>query len=96
MSKFTILNYSFFGVAVDGSLHSGDHRNKNIYKESEVQQPKELLMSDIYSSWDYHLVFGELAPVHQLTDEATAQGFTVSGTTWTHEEYGLTSSFRFL
>ncbi|NQZ07627.1 MAG: hypothetical protein HRT35_10740 [Algicola sp.] len=93
MSKFTILNYSFFGVAVDGSLHSGDHRNKNIYKESEVQQPKELLMSDIYSSWDYHLVFGELAPAHQLTDEAKAQGFTATGTTWTHEEYGLTGSF---
>ena len=93
MQKFTILNYSFFGVAVDGSLHSGDLRNKNIYKEGEVQQPGELLMSDIYSSWDYHLVFGELAPAHQLTDEAIAQGFTASGTTWTHEGYGLSGSF---
>ncbi|NLU52463.1 MAG: hypothetical protein GXX10_06335 [Clostridiaceae bacterium] len=30
-SKYTILNFSFFGVAYDGSLHSGDYRNKNIY-----------------------------------------------------------------
>jgi chitinase len=60
MSKFTVLNYSFFGVAHDGSLHSGDHRNKNIYKEGENQQPAELLMSDVFSSWDYHLVFAEL------------------------------------
>ncbi|MFT4927462.1 MAG: chitinase [Phenylobacterium sp.] len=93
MSKFTVLNYSFFGVAKDGSLHSGDHRNKNIHQAGSVQEPNELLMSDIYSSWDYHLMFGELAPAHQLTDEATEQGFTVSGTTWTHEAYGLTGKF---
>lgn len=93
MSKFTILNYSFFGVAVDGSLHSGDHRNKNIYKENEVQQPKEILMSDIYSSWDYHLVFGELKPSYTLTDEAKAQGFTAQGSSWTHEGYGLSGGF---
>lgn len=93
MSKFTILNYSFFGVAVDGSLHSGDHRNKNIYKEGEVQQPKEILMSDIYSSWDYHLVFGELKPSYTLTDEAKEQGFTAEGSTWKHEGYGLSGAF---
>lgn len=93
MSKFTILNYSFFGVAVDGSMHSGDHRNKNIYKENEVQQPKELLMSDVYSSWDYHLMFGELKPSYTLTDEAKAQGFTAEGNTWKHEEYGLSGGF---
>ncbi len=93
MQKFTILNYSFFGVAVDGSLHSGDHRNKNIYKEGEVQQPKELLMSDIYSSWDYHLVFGELSPAYTLTDEAKAQGFSAEGNTWRHEAYGLSGAF---
>ena len=60
MSKYTILNYSFFGVAVDGSLHSGDFRNKNIYKPSTVQQPGELLNGDIYSSWDYYLISGEM------------------------------------
>lgn len=77
MSKYTILNYSFFGVAVDGSMHSGDHRNKNIYKEGVVQQPAELLMTDIYSSWDMHLMFGELDPQYTLTDEAKAQGLSL-------------------
>ena len=93
MSKFTVLNYSFFGVAHDGSLHSGDHRNKNIYKAGEQQAPNELLMSDIFSSWDYHLMFGELTPAYELTDEAKAQGFTASGTTWTHEARGLSGGF---
>ena len=93
MSKYTILNYSFFGVAVDGSLHSGDHRNKNIWQASEVQQPAELLMTDAYSSWDMYLMFGELELVHTLTEEAQAQGFTASGSTWTHEGYGLSGVF---
>lgn len=35
MSQYTVLNFSFFGVAVDGSLHSGDFRNKNIYKQGD-------------------------------------------------------------
>jgi chitinase len=38
-SQYTILNFSFFGVAKDGSLHSGDFRNKNIYQAGTVQEP---------------------------------------------------------
>ena len=94
-SKYTILNYSFFGVAVDGSLHSGDHRNKNIYQQGTVQQPAELLFSDIYSSWDFHILFGEIDAVQWINEEvkqrAEALGFqvTVGGNTWSHPEWGL-------
>jgi chitinase len=37
-SQYTILNFSFFGVAKDGSLHSGDYRNKSIYQVGAVQE----------------------------------------------------------
>lgn len=56
-SKYTILNFSFFGVAVDGSLHSGDFRNKNT---SADQQPAPLLNEDIYSSWDMWILYGDV------------------------------------
>ena len=56
--QYTMLNWSFFGVANDGSLHSGDLRNQNIYQNGAVQQPGELFMSDIYSSWDTWLFDG--------------------------------------
>jgi GH18 family chitinase/aryl-phospho-beta-D-glucosidase BglC (GH1 family) len=59
-TKFTMLNYSFFGVAKDGSLHSGDYRNKLIWKETEVQEPAPLIHDDIYSSWDKWLLYGSL------------------------------------
>ncbi|WP_082743697.1 MULTISPECIES: glycosyl hydrolase family 18 protein [unclassified Burkholderia] len=45
-SKYTILNFSFFGLARDGTLHSGDDRNKDIYKPGEVQNPADLLHQD--------------------------------------------------
>ncbi len=94
-SKYTILNYSFFGVAVDGSLHSGDLRNKNIYQPGAVQQPADLLYGDVYSSWDFHILFGEIEPIQWINESvkqrAEALGFqvTVGGTTWTHPEWGL-------
>ncbi|MEO9967239.1 MAG: glycosyl hydrolase family 18 protein [Reichenbachiella sp.] len=97
-SKYTILNYSFFGVAQDGSLHSGDHRNKNIYQPTEVQAPGDLLFTDIYSSWDFHILFGELDAVQFINEEvktrAASYGYVVEvgGNTWSHPEWGLNGS----
>ncbi len=94
-SKYTILNYSFFGVAVDGSLHSGDLRNKNIYQPGAVQQPADLLYGDVYSSWDFHILFGEIEPIQWINEavkeraEALGYQVTVGGNTWSHPEWGL-------
>ncbi|MBB6463922.1 glycosyl hydrolase family 18 protein [Flammeovirga kamogawensis] len=57
-SQYTILNFSFFGVAVDGSMHSGDLRNKQIYQDGQIQQPTDLLHPDKYSSHDQAMVLG--------------------------------------
>ncbi|MBL3656946.1 glycosyl hydrolase family 18 protein [Fulvivirga sediminis] len=97
-SKYTILNYSFFGVANDGSLHSGDLRNKNIYKEGAVQQPGDIFYTDVYSSWDLHILFGEIEPIQWVNEQVQAraqeQGFQVEvgGTTWTNTNWGLSGS----
>lgn len=94
-SKYTILNYSFFGIAVDGSLHSGDFRDKQIYKDGVNQQPNDMLYTDIYSSWDLYILFGELEPVQYISqavyDRAIAQGFDVklNGTTWSNPSWGI-------
>ncbi|WP_299439034.1 Ig-like domain-containing protein [uncultured Aquimarina sp.] len=94
-SKYTILNYSFFGVAVDGSLHSGDLRNKQIHQPGTVQQPADLLYGDVYSSWDFHILFGEIEPIQWINEDvkqrAEALGFQVAvgGNTWNHPEWGL-------
>ncbi len=94
-SQYTILNFSFFGVANDGSLHSGDFRNKNIYKAEEVQSPSPLLYTDVYSSWDLYLLYGEVEAVHYISADvatrAEAQGFqvTVGGSTWSQPAWGL-------
>ncbi|MGL5674955.1 MAG: chitobiase/beta-hexosaminidase C-terminal domain-containing protein [Cellulosilyticaceae bacterium] len=94
-SKYTILNYSFFGVANDGSLHSGDFRNKNIYQPNAVQQPSPLLYTDIYSSWDLYLLFGEIEYVYYvdaaIAARAQAQGFVVkeNGSTWSNPSWNL-------
>ncbi|WP_233195788.1 glycosyl hydrolase family 18 protein [Aquimarina sp. MAR_2010_214] len=94
-SKYTILNFSFFGVARDGSLHSGDHRNKKIYQEGVTQEPADLFYTDLYSSWDLHLLFGELEYVNYVNEDikkrAEAQGFQVEvgASTWTHPVWGL-------
>jgi chitinase len=94
-SKYTVLNYSFFGVASDGSLHSGDLRNKNIYQPGATQAPGDIFYVDPYSSWDLHLLFGELELVQYISADvvtrATAQGFQVTenGTTWSQPTWGL-------
>lgn len=94
-SKYTIINYSFFGVANDGSLHSGDLRNKNINQPGSSQQPGDIFYVDPYSSWDLHLLFGELELIQHLNADAvakaTAQGFDVveNGSTWSHPTWGL-------
>ncbi len=100
-SKYTILNYSFFGVAVDGSLHSGDLRNKNIHQDGQVQQPADIFFTSIYDSWDMLLLFGETEPVHYISEaiktRAEAQGFVVevNGTTWQHPSWGLAVRYPF-
>ncbi|MGF1701145.1 glycosyl hydrolase family 18 protein [Photobacterium makurazakiensis] len=103
MDIYSILNFSFFGVAKDGSLHSGDLRNKNIYKPDAVQEPGPLLHPDVYSSWDLHILWGELEYIHQYPGneawEADAllkvqeQGFVKSGSGWLHEPTGVTGQF---
>ncbi|MGS2739240.1 glycosyl hydrolase family 18 protein [Sinomicrobium sp. M5D2P17] len=97
-SKYTILNYSFFGVAVDGSLHSGDLRNKNIHQEGQVQQPADIFFTSIYDSWDMLLLFGEIEAVHYISEDiktrAEAQGFVVevNSNTWEHPDWGLSGT----
>lgn len=94
-SKYTILNFSFFGVAVDGSMHSADLRNKEIYKDGVVQEPADLLYTDVYSSWDLHILFGEIDAVNYISDDvvtqAIAQGFDVvaGATTWSNPSWGI-------
>lgn len=94
-AKYTILNYSFFGVASDGSLHSGDLRNQNIHQPGATQPPGDIFYVDPYSSWDLHLLFGELELIQHLSADAvakaTAQGFQVqeNGSTWSHPVWGL-------
>ena len=95
-SKYTILNFSFFGVAVDGSMHSGDHRNKQIYQQGSVQQPAALLFGDHYSSWDFDLLFGEVERFTWINDQAKARaeafGFVVNGNQWSHPKWRINSA----
>lgn len=94
-SQYTILNFSFFGVAKDGSLHSGDFRNKNIYQVGQVQEPAALLNEDIYSSWDLYLLQGELETLYYISDGSYAysQGYRNSGSGWSNVNTGKTGSF---
>ncbi len=99
MDIYSILNYSFFGVAKDGSLHSGDLRNKQIYLPDVVQEPGSLLFTDVYSSWDLHILWGELEylwsyPGNEAWEaenlaRVQAQGFVKNGNGWTHEPSGV-------
>ncbi|OAN11532.1 chitinase [Photobacterium jeanii] len=103
MDVYSILNFSFFGVAKDGSLHSGDLRNKSIYQPNAVQEPGPLLHPDVYSSWDFHILWGELEYIHQYpTDEpwnadqlkkVQDQGFVKHGNGWLHQPTGITGQF---
>jgi len=96
-SQYTILNYSFFGVAQDGSLHGGDYRNKQIHEPGAIQSPAPLLHTDPYSSWDLHMLLGELELVQWISAEAKtkaeAQGFVVQegGSTWSHPGWGISN-----
>lgn len=100
MDIYSILNFSFFGVAKDGSLHSGDLRNKSIYQPDAVQEPGALLAPDVYSSWDFHILWGELEYVHEYPgtepwqadqlEKVLAQGFVKDGQGWKHEPTGIT------
>ncbi len=89
-SQYTHLNYSFFGVANDGSLHSGDYRNPNIHQAGSTQSPAPLLNGDIYSSWDYHLLWGHLTPLWEINATAQAAGFIAFNGGWKHTATGLT------
>lgn len=88
-SQYTHLNFSFFGVANDGSLHSGDYRNQSIYQAGSTQAPAPLLHGDTYSSWDYHLVWGHLVPQWELNATAQAAGFVAFNGGWKHVASGL-------
>ncbi len=89
-SQYTHLNFSFFGVANDGSLHSGDYRNPNIHQAGTVQNPAPLFHGDIYSSWDLYLLWGELNPQWNFTPQVIAAGFESHAGGWRHQPSGLT------
>ncbi|MGF1758562.1 glycosyl hydrolase family 18 protein [Photobacterium sagamiensis] len=103
MDIYSILNFSFFGVAKDGSLHSGDLRNKSIYQPNAVQEPGPLLHPDVYSSWDFHILWGELEyinqyPVNEPWDaenfrKVQEQGFVKNGSGWLHQPTGITGQY---
>jgi len=94
-SQYTILNFSFFGVAQDGSLHSGDYRNQNIYQVGAVQAPAPLVNTDIYSSWDMYLLYGELETLYYISDGSSAynQGYRNDGAGWKNVNTGATGVF---
>lgn len=94
-SQYTQLNFSFFGVAVDGSLHSGDYRNKNIYQVGATQAPAALVNTDIYSSWDMYLLYGELDILYNIADGSYAYslGYRNAGGGWSNVNTGKTGSF---
>ncbi|WP_305457987.1 hypothetical protein [Photobacterium leiognathi] len=57
---YSIINFSFFGVANNGSLHSADFRNPALYLAGEEQQPAPLLNTQQHSGWDLPILWGEL------------------------------------
>ncbi|WP_310394669.1 glycosyl hydrolase family 18 protein [Hymenobacter sp.] len=94
-SQYTILNFSFFGVAVDGSLHSGDYRNANINQPGVDQQPAALLNKDTYSSWDLYLLQGELDLVQYVSDGSYpySLGYRNATSGWSNVNTGETGAF---
>ncbi|MCG3865187.1 MULTISPECIES: glycosyl hydrolase family 18 protein [unclassified Photobacterium] len=97
---YTIINFSFFGVAKDGSLHSGDFRNSELYLESTVQEPAPLFNTS--NSWDLPILWGELEylnyfPFNEVSDadnfaNVKAQGFVPQGHGWLHLPSGITGN----
>src|SRR5690349_16872447 len=71
-TKYTILNFSFFGLARDGSLHSADYRNKNIHLPEAIQEPADLIHQDVYSSWDKYILFGDQLVLYYVSDGGLA------------------------
>ena len=57
-----------------------------------------LYKTDIYSSWDMHILFGEIDPIQFVNEDAKAraeaQGFQVeiNANTWTHPTWGLSGT----
>lgn len=94
-SQYTILNFSFFGVAKDGSLHSGDYRNKNIYQVGQVQEPNKLINDDIYSSWDMYILYGQLDVLYYVGTSGTAydMGYRDVSGGWQNINTGATGTF---
>jgi len=97
-SKYTILNFSFFGLAMDGTLHSGDFRNKEIYRPGQVQQPADLIYKDVYSSYDMHILYGELDTLWNIDvgSPAYQQGYRNEGTGWKNVNTGESGPFPLL
>ncbi|MGB0460762.1 MAG: glycosyl hydrolase family 18 protein [Opitutales bacterium] len=103
LRKYTILNFSFFGVAVDGSMHSADYGEPDRWKNRDRdradwndQDPQPLLHEDLHSSWDYYILFGGLKRTHSLTQEAKDAGFELkagASNRWVWPEKGLEGAF---
>ncbi|UYZ63110.1 glycosyl hydrolase family 18 protein [Hymenobacter weizhouensis] len=94
-SQYTIINFSFFGVAVDGSIHSGDYRNPNIAQPGATQQPAPLVNTDIYSSWDLYLLQGELDIIQYISDGSYAYslGYRNAPGGWSNVNTGESGAF---
>ncbi|PSV21167.1 chitinase [Photobacterium leiognathi subsp. mandapamensis] len=99
---YSIINFSFFGVANNGSLHSADFRNPTLYVEGAEQEPASLLNTQQNSGWDLPILWGELEylnyfPFDEVSDgenmaKVKEQGFVKSGHGWLHEPSGITGN----
>ena len=92
-SQYTLLNYSFFGVAVDGSLHSADFRNKQIYQQGVDQAPAKLINDDIYSSFDEFFLKGDVQTFYNVDSYLQGLGYVDKGNgNWENTKTGETGS----
>ena len=99
VDKYTILNWSFFGVAKDGSLHSGDYKQEGIYQEDVDQEPMPLLHTIVTDSWDMSFYFGEVEALYWADSTHAArletQGLTADNatSTWAHPASGISGDY---
>jgi chitinase len=92
-SQYTLLNFSFFGVAVDGSLHSADLRNKQIYQSGVDQAPGKMINDDIYSSFDEFFLKGDVQTFYNVDAYLKGIGYVDNGDgTWKNTNTGETGS----